>query len=483
MFQSDTALVPYAGYQIAINQSNLNTGEGRAIFSSIKLGRLISVIGSSVYVVNIQYNHTYDRVTTYQKIYIGNINSATGPVYIAENNKPQIGISDGTSFYLYDPAVNSQLQQIPLNFVPGYLTFHDTYFILAAAHDSYNKGSANNTWRLSASNDGASWPSDAAHVGLLQTKPDNVKAVVRFPSKGNMIFVMGSNVTEAWFDTGGRLFPYQRNTQFNIDYGCLNPATVAYMDTYVVWLAKNESSGPIIMASDGGLPQKITSDGIDYLFATLQYPENSQGFLFRQDGHLFYHINFYKDNLSLFYDFNTQKFYHASDSNMNYFIASSIAFFGNQYYFVSRNNGNIYALDTTITTYEETTKGGVNQIKEIPRIRICSNIREANSNYMILNDICLTMESGTASYYQQYNGSGELLGPDSPISLPRVDLSLSVDGGMTFGSSFSQELPKIGKGKSRLYFWGLGAANDAVMQFRFWSIGRVVALDGIVSVR
>ena len=123
---------------------------------------------------------------------------------------------------------------------------------------------------------------------------------------------MGSIVTEAWFDTGAQLFPYQRNNQFNIDYGCLQPATVAYMDEFVVWLAQNEKSGPIIVYSNGGMPQKITTDGIDYLFSTLQNPQDSQAFLYRQDGHLFYHINFYSDNLSLFYDFMTQKFYHAS---------------------------------------------------------------------------------------------------------------------------------------------------------------------------
>ena len=65
------------------------------------------------------------------------------------------------------------------------------------------------------------------------------------------------------------------------------------------------------LASNGGEPKKITTDGIDYLLATLQYRENAQGYLYRQDGHLFYHINFYRDNLSFFYDFNTDKIYQA----------------------------------------------------------------------------------------------------------------------------------------------------------------------------
>ena len=47
--------------------------------------------------------------------------------------------------------------------------------------------------------------------------------------------------------------------------GCINPATIAALDEYVVWLAQNEKSGPIIMYSTGGMPKKITTDGIDYL--------------------------------------------------------------------------------------------------------------------------------------------------------------------------------------------------------------------------
>ena len=50
------------------------------------------------------------------------------------------------------------------------------------------------------------------------------------------------------------------------------------MDSLVVWLARNGDSGPIILASNGGEPKKITTDGIDYLLATLQYPEEIYGF-------------------------------------------------------------------------------------------------------------------------------------------------------------------------------------------------------------
>ena len=536
MFISDKWLVPYSGYQIAVRSPQFaSSREGRGIFTSTKFNRLVVVQEDHVYLVNIEYSQAQEQVIFTQITLIGILQTNTGVVYIAENNKPQIGISDGSAFYIYDPTLTPVFQTIPLAFTPGYLTFHDGYFILAASNDSFYNPPTNNTWRLSAFNDGTVWLNNSSTIGLLQSKPDNVQAVVRFPSKGNMIFVMGSIVTEAWFDTGVQLFPYQRNNQFNIDYGCLQPATVAYMDEIVVWLAQSEKSGPVIMYSDGGMPKRISNDGIDYLFATLETPEDSQAYLYRQDGHLFYHINFYSDNFSLFYDFNTQKIYHASDHNLNYYIASEVAFFNNQYYFVTKNNGNLFALDTAITTYQDVDTLGNEAINEIPRIRTCANIRTPDQEYAIINDIGFTIESGETDYQQQSLGEiilitqdshplvtqggflglmtqdenflitqdGNLLIPQqnatgtqailiaqqmantgiSNLSLPHVDLSISIDGGATFGNEWAYYLPPIGHRKNRLMWWQIGLANDFVPQFKFWGLGRFVCTDGLVNTR
>lgn len=536
MFISDKFLVPYAGYNIALFASQFKNGkEGRAVFTSTKFNKLVVVIGANVFLVSLNYNQQQEKVTYSQVIPIGTLQTNTGVVYISENNKPQIGISDGTAFYLYDPQLTATFQTIPLTFTPGYLTFHDTYFILAASNDTVKNPPINNTWRLSGQNDGTLWPSTASSVGFLQTKPDNVQAVVRFPSKGNLIFVMGKIVTEAWYDVGGAQFPYSRSNQFNVDYGCISPATVAYMDEIVVWLGQNEKSGPIILVSNGGMPQKITTDGIDYKFSLLQNPQDSQGFLYRQDGHLFYHINFYTDNLSLFYDFGAQKFYHASDQNLNYFIASEVAYINNQYYFVSKNTGNLYSFDTVFTTYQDTNPLNVVETHEIPRIRSCVNVRMPSQDYFIVNDVGFTIESGQTDWQQQSLGEiilitqdghplvtqGDFLGlvtqdgqfllsqdgkllvsqqnatgteqlliaqqmgntGTSNLSLPHVDLSISDDGGESFGNEWAYYLPPIGHTKNRLLWWQCGIANDFVAQFKFWGLGRFVATDGEVNVR
>jgi hypothetical protein len=588
MFVSDNFLVDYAGYEIIISSTLLGNGsEGRGIFTSTKLGMLVVVIDATVWLIRIGYNQVTDQPNFEQIFEIGSLQTSTGVVYITENNKPQILFSDNVHLYIYDTTISGTVQVVPnLNFTPGYITFHNTYFLCAASQDNTYSPPANNTWRLSLQNQGyqntitftgsgttvtptsggnfatgtpviaigtstltagatyyignytgstfelflsaadaasltnpqnvdstgslgsTAWPSIAQNVGLISTKPDNTQAVVRFPSKGNMIFVMGSIVTEAWFFTGTQLFPYQRNNQFNVDYGCISPATVAYMDEIVVWLAQNEKSGPIIMYSNGGMPKKITTDGIDFLFSELQNPQDSQGFLYRQDGHLFYHINFYSDNISLFYDFNTDKFYNASDQNMNYFIAAEIAFIGNQYYFITKNNGNLFAFDTAFTVYQDVESNTSTTPKNyiIPRIRTCHNIRLPSQEYFISNDVGFTIETGETNYYQQQENLGDvqpfalleggfflllngqnfdLLSDTAPViaDTPKVFLSMSYDGGAAFGAEWKYDLPAIGKRRNRLMWWQCGIGNDMVCNFRFQSIGRFTATDGIMNIR
>jgi hypothetical protein len=307
-----------------------------------------------------------------------------------------------------------------------------------------------------------------------------------------MILVFGSTVTEMWYDVGANLFPYNRSNAYSIDYGCINPASIASMDEIVVWLAINEKAGPVFMYSTGQMPQEISTDGIEYLISNLTAPADCQAFLFRQDGHILYHINFYTDNLSLVYDFKTKKFFWATDQNNNVFLASKTVFYNNQYYFITNQNGNFYVFDTIFTTY-----AGF----EIPRIRVCKSIRLPSQDYFICSDVGFTIETGETPYIYENFGDIDLITQDGKFLItqsgynlllqqqgiipvtPRVDLSISIDGGENFSSYVPQILPAIGQGKSKLMWWQIGAANDLICQFRFWGIGRFVCYNGQASVR
>lgn len=495
MFISDNFLVDYAGYESTILNGFESLGaNGRALYASNVFDFLVAVVSNAVYIIRIIYNPTLTNPYQFVPTQVGILDSYSTDVYIAENNNNQILISDQQNLYVVQPITTPLFQTLTaasLGFTPGYISFHDGRFLCASR--------GTNNWRLSNPFDPSAgttvvFPNAPAFIGPLQVKPDTVQAVVPVPSRGNMVLVFGENVAEAWFDTGGQLFPYTPNLSFNIDYGCANPSTIAFTDEVIVWLATNEKSGPVIMISDGGTPRKISTDGIDFVLSNLANPASAEAFIYRQDGHLFYHINFIQDNLSLFCDLsNEERFFHASDENGNYFIAKQVAFLNNQYYFVSRNNGNLYAFDTLYTTYDGA---------EIPRIRVCKHIRLPTQDYFILNDLGFTIEQGetepqptgvVTNFLVTQDGKflitqdgNSLVTQDSGSPLyvnPRVDLSLSYDGGASFNSYVPYELNSLGNRINKLLWWQLGMSNDIVPQFRFWGLGRFVATDGIANIR
>jgi hypothetical protein len=503
MIISDNFLVPFAGHmQVATIAGNV---KGRGLFTSVRYNHMIAVIGSTVYSVDVDNN----------MVPIANINTSLGPVYIDEDNVNNIAICDLQNIYIYN-YINGTFVTSNTGFIPGYITYQDARFIAAQTTTS---GAAQ--WRLSEIVDGAvTWPDDSFHVGVFQTKSDNVVAVQRFPGRGNLLFVMGSTVTELWQDIGLQLFPYQRNSSVNVDYGCLSPATIAFNENIIVWLAANEKSGPMIAYSTGGDINKISTDGIDFRLANLTNPSNSYGFLYRQDGHLLYQITFPDDNLTYAYDFNTRKFFTLCNENMQSHIAQKVAYFNDKYYFVSNSDGNLYELNSQFTTYN-----GV----EIPRIRVCRNIRLPDTSRFAINNLSFTIEQGvqdnvfygedlltetglpietenfepimTNATVTQFTTtpleteletillteSGLEIVIQTPKTTPyiipqAVGLSVSRDGGEQFGNIWTQRLNPRGKFKNRLIYWQLGTANDFIPQFRFWGLGRFVATDGVVSI-
>lgn len=461
MIVSDNGLVDYAGYAAVAQMTS--TTKGRGIHTSSIGNFMLAVVGGQAYRIN----------TNLVPLFIGNLATNKGDVSIAENNNREIVITDGINIYVYNYFDSSFkisgvdfMFSYTFTFNPGYITFQNTRFLVAA--------NGTNNWVLSASNDATTWPADASHVGELQTKPDTVQAAIPFPGRGNLMFLLGKTVTESWTDTGAALFPYQRSSSFNVDYGCLNPNSIAWQDNYIVWLGQSEESGIVLLYTTGGETKQISTDGIDFVLSQLKNPQDCTGFMVKIDGHLMYHFTFNTDNLSYLYDFNTKMFFTVTDEFSNYFIARQVVFFNNDYYFVSFNDGKLYRMGTQYTNYTYSLPNADVLIqKEIPRIRICPPVRLPSQNYFIARSASFTIENGQPNTITFTNNI-----VDTNMA---IDLLLSYDGGTTFGSSYRYNLNFTGKRKSKLIYYRLGQANDMTPQIQFWGSKRFIAFDGVIE--
>lgn len=505
---TDGFMTPFAGYKMVIPIDPV--GEGRAIYSSLRDNKMFAIIDSNLYIINSMLSYMTAN---------GNLATTAGSnCFIAENNAGTILISDFEYLYTYNQATNALLQIPNIKSViskPGYITFQNGRFIVP--------DTATNAWYISNVNgtpvDDATNPITFSQTsqfqGFLQTKPDRCQACIRFPGKGNLILILGNVVTEQWQDVGAQLFPYQRTQYSNIDYGCLNPASIDQNENIVCWVAGNEKSGPFILFTDGSEIKRISNDGIDYQLANLTDPTNVYGYLFRQDGHLIYVATWPTDNISYAYDFNTSEFYTLSSEKMGAYIAKDVCYFNGNYYFTSIIDGNIYQMGSNLYNYDY----GNGNIFEIPRIRIPPPIRMPDQSRFITGYTGFTIEQGQFVYDQrntqallgteqsypittqggqpylvplappnekQYSPQGSSqyigLGYNFRKNVPRVDLSLSKDGGVNFGSDVSINMRPQGKRQNRLMWWRLGASNELYMQYKFYGFQRFVFKDGIYGV-
>ena len=508
MFDSDNFMVTYAGHKKVLNISD--SAKGRAVFSSERGGFLLFIVDEEIYVIDKYLNYNY----------VAALETTTGDIDIAENDANQIGICDAQYIYIYNYVAGS-FSKAPIDasdFIPASLAFQDGYFIAGA------KGQAK--WRLSALNNGMLWPANAENIGLLQA-PDNVLACIPMPNIQGQLFIFGSTVAHCFNNLpGASLFPYQRNNSFAIDYGCVSKSTIASGDKFIIWLGGNAKSGLAIMYSTGGAQQQISTDGINLRLEQLKNPKNSYGSLIKLDGHVFYQLTFTdpQDNFTIAYDFNTQKFFNVSDNNQNYHEARRIAYFNNTHYFANFNDGNLYEMSSNYFTYNG---------KEIPRIIITPPVRLPDTTPFIGQSLYILIQQGESSgrYYAdplKYKGeisvaadfptNGTVIKGDmykilAPVDdndqtktntsqkfgrcdivwngtswdviqdiTSRVDLSLSRDGGVTFGSVVSKNIQKIGNRKNILNYFGLGRANDLTCQFRFYGFEKFVVSNGEVNI-
>lgn len=463
MITADNWFIDYGGYE---NVSSVNPdGTGRGIFTSVRANKLIVVMGNSVYSVSV-YNIEENNKRQYSIQFVGQIDTFYGDVFLDENNANQIAICDQNAIYIYNYVLSTFIKAtLPLGFIPGYVTFQDGFFIAPDRNSSL--------WILSAANDGLNWFWGAAGApveGSIQTKPDLGVAALRVPGRGNLLYVFGQTVTEPWTDIGAPIFPYQKSSSINFDYGLVNSATLAASDEIVAWLGQNEKSGPVIMYTMGNEVHQISTDGYNYKFEQLNFPEKSSAFFVKLSGHLIYQLTFYdpSDNFSLIYDFTSGKFYDVTDENMNFHIARRVAFFQDEYYFVSFNDGNLYQMRADLTTFNY----GIREY-EIPRIRVCSNIRLPNQFRFAVNNVTFTLEQG--------NDADAVFDYD-PNYNPRIAMSISKDGGYRFSSYSSRPVYRTARRINRLNWWNVCSANDFIPQFRFWGRGPWKATDGIVSI-
>lgn len=441
------------------------TEPGRELFVLNEESReMYGVFGSSF------YRFDTDLVPTF----LGSLGTSTGYVSITANNNHQIGVFDQQAGYSYNtdtnvfsPITAPGFPPLPLN--AGFL---DGYTIIPSGESV--------SIQVSAFNDMTQWSAlDTALIQSYQGTNVGVGVVNR------RVFFFKTQSTDVWYNAGQADFPLRPDRNLLFNYGALCTSSIRSGFGYLFWLANDSDGVGSVMMTTGQTPNRISNDAIDDLISSFSEPSDMDAYIYKENGRIFYQMSWTTDDVTLFYDVSLQAWYRKEmlksipifgvpNSGKVRHISSCHAYFNGQHLVGSYKNSKLYSMSRAYPSND-----GEPMVREF----ITGHIFD-KENYRMqqINKIQLDMQQGLG---ESGIGTGVYDDPnDDPLINPQAWLSLSRDGGLSFGNEMPAPIGKIGQRQARTIWRKKGQARDIVGKFKIYSpLNNICILGASIDLR
>ncbi|OGO93507.1 MAG: hypothetical protein A3F10_05645 [Coxiella sp. RIFCSPHIGHO2_12_FULL_42_15] len=389
---------------------------------------LFVIVGNEVYRVNQLMDVTK----------IGSIGSPSGFVSMVHNNQMLV-IVDGSGGYTYHftTGVFQKITDSGFTTQPQMIDYLDGYFIVCQG-DS-------NVFHLSALNNANQWTLEtgATQFALVQSQPGKLVGLATLHGR---LFLFGEYATEVWYDAGASDFPLRRDNNLLLQYGCASRATIAAGHQCLFWLARDKDGVGSVKMTDGTLPRTISTPVIEYAIQQYQNIQNSFGFVFKEDGHIFYQLTFPDDQVTWLYDATMNAWSQLQDSQQGCHQATCHAFFNSEHIVGDKKGPYLLALSSRYLT-----NGG----EWIHRERTGPHFCDSSNHQLRVASFDLLLETGTSM-------------ASSDEEAPKILLSFSRDGGHRFGNQHALTLGRAGDFGQRVIWRRLGMSRDYVFKIELW---------------
>lgn len=412
------------------------TGAVRLLFPT--QSDMYAVIANSVYRID----------KTNNAVFLGNVSSREKVIPFT-NNLNHLVFVEGGKGYTVDlkTGLLEEITSVGFPTLPTFVTALGDRIIV-------NYGETNK-WGISNAGDARSW--DASQVAFLTSVPDYI---VGGATVGGRLFLMGSISTEGWYDAGRSPFPFLRDNSLLLPYGCKSEGSIATGEGRLVWLTNDKQGVGGIVVTSGGLPVFISTKPLERVFKDYAAPEDCSAYIYKEEGHIFYLINFTTDNHSWLFNFTTKKWCEIENLPDNRYSGDVHCFFNGRHYVGDFASPKIYEMSSKFYDYD-----GVS----IRRMRITKLFSLPNHKEFCIGKLEVVLEQGTGSSY----------GVDED---PRLFLSLSRNKGLYFGSKITAPIGKIGKWQTKTQFTRLGYQRDVVFKFEYFNSRRITILGANVEI-
>lgn len=400
---------------------------------------------------------TYDaQYNVYNQRVIGNLQTDTGPVDIAENGF-QIAIVDGDNLYIYIYEDGTFSEYTPDGWLgSNTVSYFGTYFVFVK-RDSQQ-------FYISAPYDGTTI--DALDFASKEGSPDNLSATLAI---NQTLWLFGTKSIEIYYNSGAAEFPLSVMDGGFIQYGCVAPFSIALANNAPIWLGRDENgAGTIYMANGSYQPVRISNFAVEFSIQNIETIEDAVAYTYQQEGHYFYVINFPSAQTTWVFDVITQMWHERQYFNANTAQPerhrSQYHVYWNKKHLVSDYAKNII-YEMSLDLYSDNGDA-------IQRIRRSPHQFGPNLERLGFREFQLDLDVGSP-YDIDYAVE------------PKISLRYSNDAGKTWSSYLQIDLGSAGNYKKRIIWRRLGMARDRVWEVSLsdpvktvWLSGNAIIEDG-----
>jgi len=435
------------GGTLTIDSLNTTDSVGRASFDKDDL--MFQVVGENIY--------KFD--TSLTKVEIGTLTTFNGYVGIASDGLTVVFV-DGAFGYVYTIATDTFETIVSPGFPdePIDVAFQQGFYLVI-------QGDSNRFYQ-SAEGNPLIW--NAENFAQANSNGDNLVAI---RSLNNRLWLQATNSMTIWEDQGTAGFAFRQDTDILYNFGVYTTKSTQVDEGYLIFFARTTAGVGSVYMTEGSKPKVVSNPAIDYQFTTLTNPNDAEAFIFKENGQLYYQLNFTTDSRTFLYNVTSNIWLERMMIDRTRHIATSYCFFNNTPYILSYNSNKMLKMDQTLLTDD-----GV----PIYRRRISAPFMMPTNKNFIINFIQLLIQSGIG-----LNGVPVEVAPNYVMGAkPRIYLSLSRDGGRVFGNAHAESMGLIGEYGTRIRFRKLGrmkARSMCSIMIEVFDPVEVVLMGGLID--
>ncbi len=362
----------------------------------------------------------------------GTLTTTSGVVSMTTDGNT-IFIVDGVNGYTYNTTTTVFTQVSDVDFVPAVTcTWIDGYFIADMRGSTDQTDWTKYQWSI----DGLAW--NGLDFASAESSPDPIQRVF---NDNRQLILFGTVTTEFHNNSGNAEEPFTR-TATN-EWGLAAKWSVAKIKDSIIYLGQNRMGKTQVIVLNGYTPQIVSNYEMSSIIDTYGDVSNAVGHSFMEGGHPFYIISFPSIEKSWLFDAATNLW---SEMTSGILEGQYRGLFSNNYLsetlVYDYENGNIYKINP-----DNYSDNGDMIVGEL----ISRHMFE--KEYIFLSELWIDMEVGVGLI------SGQGINP-------QIMLTVSRDGGFTYGNERWRTIGAIGKYLTRARWTRLGRSRDFSFKVR-----------------